>query len=80
MTPQRIKYRRLYEKWWLGKYCNIPTAMNDYKLVIGIELIGPPSFVCGVVYLHFEDGSQVPIFCNTYKPRKKDVKVQICQQ
>ena len=65
-----------YERWWLGKRCRLYLSQRPFKKVIKVELVGPPSFVYGSVWLHYEDGTNENVYCgNAFKPRKKDVEV-----
>ncbi len=68
----------IYERWWLGKYCRPANMTNHpFKKVVSVELVGPPSFFCGDVWLHFEDGTRNSVYCcGKFKPRKQDVEVR----
>ena len=57
----------------------MPCYGGDFKKVVKIRLIGPPSFVYGDVELIFEDGSiaYVNKGARSFKPTKKDVEVRI---
>lgn len=66
-----------YEKWWLNKRCRLIHSTGPFKLVIGVELTGPPSFVYGGVTLHYEDGTADTVHdFGAFKPRKKDVEME----
>ena len=71
--------RERYERWWLGKYCRPAYGWpnHPFKKVIKIDLIGPPSFVCGQLTFHYEDGTEdiVAGMGNAYKPRRCDVEI-----
>jgi hypothetical protein len=71
------KAQKRYDSWWLGKICLAPNT-GVFKKVVRVELHGPPSFVVGVVKLHFEDGTCefVRTHPNAYKPKKTDVQVK----
>lgn len=81
--PKHVKGRRVrfksdfqevYERWWLGKKCRLPNG--EVKKISEIELVGPPSFVYGTVFLHFSDGTDRHVSCEgAYRPRKKDVEI-----
>jgi len=72
-----------YMKWWAGKYCRMAAYDHgDYKLVVDVELVGPPSFVYGDVWLVYGDGKKETVQINKphrfngpniFRPRKKDI-------
>jgi hypothetical protein len=70
--------RATYEKWWLGKLCRPRFDTGPFSRVVKLELVGPPSFVCGVVIVTFEDGATGPIQTDpfAFRPRKSDMEVQ----
>ena len=73
----------MYYDWWVGKWCmNASQPQEKPELVLDVELIGPPSFVYGDVYLVFSGNKKrmvIPNHVRTYngpevfRPRKKDV-------
>jgi hypothetical protein len=74
----RLFWQAKYEEWWLNKRCHVVgDLMNEFKLVVKIELTGPPSFVYGMATLIFEDGSNRNIATSSaFRPRKCDVEVE----
>jgi len=62
------KAQRIYENWVLGKHI-------DGKKIVKVELIGPPSFVVGLVTVFTEDGESyyLPEFTGDFRPRKKNL-------
>lgn len=66
--------RDRYERWWLGKLCRA-SSLEPYRKVKRIELVGPPSFVYGDVWLEFDDGEKVCVPHHGMKPTKADVDV-----
>ena len=77
MSRRGDKIRDSYRKWWLGKKVRTrPSA--EFKRVIDLEFVSPPSFVSGIVIFHYEDGSEETFGghgINAYRPRKRDVEV-----
>lgn len=70
-------YQERYDRFWKGKYCRRAGDEGPFKLVVRVELCGPPSFFYGDVWLHFEDGTEVSIGDGvSFKPRKSDVEVK----
>ena len=68
-----------YKRWWQGKYCRLAKQDYKFKYVQTVEFIGPPSGFCGVVVLHYLDGTSdnvIPFDPNAFKPRKMDVEVE----
>lgn len=63
-----------YERWWLGKYIKA-NGVKEFKLVIEIELIGPPSFTYGSIVLTFDDDTTSNVVSQGYRPNKNDVEV-----
>lgn len=64
-------FKEQYEGWWVGKYCKTHSSIKDYRLVVDVEVIGPPSFVYGAASLIYVDGEREHIYCgNAFKPRK----------
>lgn len=71
----KFDFWQRYQRWWLGKMCRIG-HYGEFRKVTEVELVGPPSFVYGDVWLHFDDGdSQAVYHGDAFKPRKKDVEV-----
>ena len=70
--------RERYKRWWEGKYCKLTGQDRDFKYVQTVEFIGPPSGFCGVVILHYLDGTSEYVTSDPYafKPRKMDVEVE----
>jgi len=71
-------FQKRYENWWLGKRVRTPPGQGEFRLVTAIELVGPPSFVYGNVWLTFEDGTTdfVKSDPNSFKPIRADVEVE----
>jgi hypothetical protein len=66
-----------YERWWLNKRCRLAHSSRAFSRVVKVMLYGPPSFIYGCVFLHFDDGSNAPVMHgNSFKPRKCDVEVE----
>lgn len=68
-----------YRTWWLGKLVRRAGSDSEFKRVIGLEFIAPPSGFVGVVELKFSDDSKrliAPLKTNAYRPRKKDLEVK----
>ncbi|MBA7599702.1 hypothetical protein ES703_06739 [subsurface metagenome] len=70
--------RERYKRWWEGKYCRLAKQDRKFKYVQTVEFIGPPSGFCGVVILHYSDGTTENVASDpyAYKPRKMDVEVE----
>ena len=66
--------RRRYEKWWLGKHCRLWQG-QPFRRVVHIELIGPPSFFYGDVWLTFEDGERLAVQTDAQKAMWKPEKI-----
>lgn len=71
-----------YERWWKGKFCRLAGSREEFKLVVNIDVIGPPSgYFCDAI-LHCSDGSRIKIIPSfyyrgehgTYQPRKYHVE------
>ncbi len=75
MSPVRRDVQKRYDRWWLGKLCRL-RGSGEFKRVVKVELIGPPSFVYGTAVLHFEDGTDGMVPCPGFRPRKMDVEVE----
>ena len=82
--PGIERARERYERWWLGKKVLLRGMDPEDpppgwpKRVVKVEMVGPPSFVYGDVWLHFEDGTNEPVRYppeGVFRPRKKDVIV-----
>jgi len=67
--------REIYRKWWVGKMCRPANTEGPFKKVVDVNVVGPPSFVCGSASLVYEDGSKNLIITPAYRPRKRDVEV-----
>ena len=46
-----------YKRWWEEKYCKLAYQDRGFKYVQTVEFIGPPSGFCGIVILHYLDGT-----------------------
>jgi len=69
--------RRKYERWWLGKRCRLDGSTREFRLVVRVEMVGPPSFVYGDVWLHYDDGDREHVFHGeAFRPRKADVQTE----
>ena len=73
---------QVYSGWWVGKWCrNTINPQSKFRLVVDVELIGPPSFVYGDVQLIYSDGTRESVRYPTrqlgrsqqFRPYKKDV-------
>jgi len=77
MSIRGNKIRKTYRKWWLGKKVRT-SSTREFKRVVDLEFISPPSFVYGIVIFHYEDGSEESFGghgINAFRPRKRDVEV-----
>lgn len=56
--------------------CRLSDSGTPYRRVTKVELVGPPSFVYGLVVLHFEDGGVLNLVRpGHHRPAKSWVEV-----
>ena len=79
MASDPDKIRATYKRWWLGQMCRPRNKPSEqFKLVIDMKVIGPPSlFNCVVKVVYVDDTfDYVPMGPNSFRPRKCDMEVQ----
>jgi len=70
---KKTPYQKYYD-WWVGKWCkNASQEYENPELVLDVELVGPPSFVYGSVYLILNGNKKRRVITDAYSPRKTDV-------
>jgi len=68
-------HEQKYRRWWLGKLVRQP-GCEEYRLVVDIQLVGPPSFVYGDVLLMFRKARNPwPVPHSGFRPTRKDLEV-----
>jgi len=71
------EYQKRYEKWWLGKMVRQAGTNGKFRRVTKVVLHGPPSFVYGIVTLHFKGGGYENVTqVNAFRPRKRHIEVK----
>ena len=72
----RYTIEQTYRKWWWGKKVRRVNTDNEFKRVVDIAFIAPPSGVYGCTWLIFDDGSKMHVEDPyQFRARKKDIEV-----